>query len=153
MYFGKTGNKMDSITSQRTVIQSGNDVIIAQEQAEPILGTKDLAWLSVQEDFIVRTQVSETVLLKHTDGAWLMERKISKDMRSGVGLANCTGDRKINTKIRLTTLKGKGRQNICNIYPNIGWESFPNSLTEKLGIALKSCTKSNILCIHIFLKI
>jgi hypothetical protein len=56
-----------------------------------------------------------------------MERKISKDIRSRVGLSNCNGDHKINTKIRLTSFKGKGRQNICNIYTNIRWETFPDS--------------------------
>ena len=102
------------------------------------------------EDFIVSIQVFETVVLMHIDRAWIMERKISKDIRGSTGLSNCTGDRKINTKIRLTTLKGKGTQNIRNIYPNRRRKAFPNSLTEKWGTALKSCTKSNILCICYF---
>jgi hypothetical protein len=40
-----------------------------------------------------------------------MKREISKDIRSRIRLSNCTGDCTINTKIKLTILKGEGRQN------------------------------------------
>ena len=66
----------------------------------PDLGNKRLGMDECLEDFIIRIQVSERVLLKHIDRAWIMERKISKDIRSRNGLSNCTGDHKINTKIR-----------------------------------------------------
>ena len=48
----------------------------------PDLGNKRLTMAECLEDFIIRILVSESVLLKHIDRAWVMDRKVSKDMTS-----------------------------------------------------------------------